>query len=459
MKTIFSQKRCTEIDLRSWPTPRKKHEGFTMFMRSKRKSEELIEVLGNYCGVGLWDAILVNEDALHPKSQWTWTNEFRRLLGYKNGEDFPNVCQSWSDKLHPDDVEPTFAAFNKALKKTAEKSLYDVTYRLKMADGSYRWFRATGGVVHDADGKAIRACGSLVDIQEATLAAASAKERANILGNLTATFDREMSSLTETVSSAATKFEATAQQLAASATQTSNQSAAVSSAAEKAGANVVVVAGAAEELGSSVAEIRRLVELSAEMSKGAVVEADGTAVIVSELSQVAGSIGEIVGFISDLSSQTNLLALNATIEAARAGEAGRGFAVVAAEVKALANQTGTATAEISSKVAAIQASTGKAVSAIGAISGTIRQIDDTASSIASAVKQQTAATDEIVGSVTEASRGTSDVTSNIGGVARAAENTGAAANQVLSASTELSLQAERLRQQVQSFLQEVRAVA
>ena len=35
-----------------------------------------------------------------------------------------------------------------------------------MADGNYRWFRATGGVVHDAAGKAVRACGSLVDINE-----------------------------------------------------------------------------------------------------------------------------------------------------------------------------------------------------------------------------------------------------------------------------------------------------
>ena len=52
------------------------------------------------CGTRSWS----NEDALHPQSRWTWTNEFRRLLGFRSETDFPNVCQSWSDKLHPDDA-------------------------------------------------------------------------------------------------------------------------------------------------------------------------------------------------------------------------------------------------------------------------------------------------------------------------------------------------------------------
>jgi hypothetical protein len=430
-----------------------------VFLRGKAKSDELLDVLGNHCGVGLWDAILVNEDALHPQSQWMWTNEFRRLLGFRNESDFPNVCQSWSDKLHPDDAARTFAAFNEALKKKSGKSAYDVTYRLKMAGGDYRWFRATGGVVHDATGKAIRACGSLVDINEVTLAAAAAKDRANTVHDLTDRFDHDMSSLTGTVAEAATRFESTSKQLAESAAVTSSQTAVVASAAERAGANVVVVAGAAEELGSSVAEIRRQVERSTEMSQDAVREANTTAAIVSELSAVASSIGEVVNLISGLAGRTNLLALNATIEAARAGEAGRGFAVVASEVKDLATQTAKSTADISNKIAAIQTTTEKAVRAIGGISETIRKIDETASSIAGAVMEQAKATQEIVGSVAEASRGTSEVTANIGGVARAVEAAGTTANDMLSASASLARQAGQMRQQVEAFLREVHAVA
>jgi methyl-accepting chemotaxis protein len=59
--------------------------------------------------------------------------------------------------------------------------------------------------------------------------------------------------------------------------------------------------------------------------------------------------------------------------------------------------------------------------------------------------------------VAQASTGTSEVTGNIAGVAQAAEDTGAAASQVLSASGELSRQAEHLNAEVARFLATVRA--
>jgi methyl-accepting chemotaxis protein len=285
----------------------------------------------------------------------------------------------------------------------------------------------------------------------------SALERKQMMLDLANQFEKAVGGIVDMVSSAATEMQATASQLTASAQETSTQSAAVSAAAEEASANVASVATSAEELGSSVQEIGRQVERSAQMSNSAVAEAESTAGLVTDLTNVAASIGDVVSLISDLASQTNLLALNATIEAARAGEAGRGFAVVAAEVKELALQTAKATTEITGKIAAIQASTDKAATAIGGISGTIHQINEVASAIASAVEEQNAATREIVGSVAQASIGTGEVTANISDVARAAEQTGAGAAQVLSASSELAQQAETLRGEVQKFLATVRA--
>ena len=48
-------------------------------------------------------------------------------------------------------------AFLGALNGTAGSDKYDTTYRLKLKNGTYNWFRATGGVVRDKLGKPRRA--------------------------------------------------------------------------------------------------------------------------------------------------------------------------------------------------------------------------------------------------------------------------------------------------------------
>ena len=59
--------------------------------------------------------------------------------------------------------------------------------------------------------------------------------------------------------------------------------------------------------------------------------------------------------------------------------------------------------------------------------------------------------------VSEAASGTSEVTSNVTGVARASEETGAAATQVLTAASDLSRQSEHLGGEVARFLSKIRA--
>jgi methyl-accepting chemotaxis protein len=171
----------------------------------------------------------------------------------------------------------------------------------------------------------------------------------------------------------------------------------------------------------------------------------------------AGRIGEVVTLINDIAGQTNLLALNATIEAARAGEAGKGFAVVAQEVKNLANQTARATGEISAQIGAVQEETRDTVAAIEDIISVIGEISDISTTIASAVEEQGASTREIARNVQQAAQGTQQVNNNIGGVTEAAASTGAASNQVLDSASQLSAQAEAMREEVERFLANVRA--
>ncbi|WP_240006393.1 methyl-accepting chemotaxis protein [Pseudaquidulcibacter saccharophilus] len=283
------------------------------------------------------------------------------------------------------------------------------------------------------------------------------QERKKQMLELANSFEQSVGGIVAIVSSAATEMQASATQLTSTAQETSAQSNTVAAAAEEAGTNVTSVAASAEELGASVDEIARQVETSTKIAANAVEQAEDAVRVVNELNANAESISSVVYLISDLAAQTNLLALNATIESARAGEAGKGFAVVASEVKELASQTGKATEDISEKVNQIQRATEDAAKAIRSITEIIQQVSESNNSIASAITQQSSATREIVEAVSQASQGTDEVSRNIVDVANAAEQTGEAATQLLSASDGLSMQAEALQNEVSRFLSNVRA--
>jgi methyl-accepting chemotaxis protein len=281
--------------------------------------------------------------------------------------------------------------------------------------------------------------------------------RAARVNELTVKFDEDVSMVLKSVASASTELQTTASSMTATAEETNSQATAVAAATEEASSNVQTVSAAAEELTSSISEISRQVAQSADIAGKAVAEADRTNATIQNLSSEAAKIGDVVKLISAIASQTNLLALNATIEAARAGEAGRGFAVVASEVKSLAEQTAKATDQISAQISSIQSSSGEAVGAIEGITATINQISEITSAISAAVEEQSSATQEIARNVQQAAVGTNEIATNVSGVQQAAGDTGAAAHQVLEASTELSRQSEAMRGQVETFLSGIKA--
>ena len=168
----------------------------------------------------------------------------------------------------------------------------------------------------------------------------AAKQKA--VREIATSFEATVCGIVTAVAAAATELEHTAKSMSAIAESTSGKAVVVSAAAEQATTSVATVANSTEELNRAVDEISRQVGQASRIASSAVVKARGTNETMTQLSQAADKIGQVISLISDIAGQTNLLALNATIESARAGEAGRGFAVVAAEVKALAGQTGKA---------------------------------------------------------------------------------------------------------------------
>jgi methyl-accepting chemotaxis protein len=228
-------------------------------------------------------------------------------------------------------------------------------------------------------------------------------------------------------------------------------------ASRQASEHVRSAATASSELSQSIVEISRRVQDSNSVAADAVKQANATDQRMAELSAAGDRIGDVVKLITSIAEQTNLLALNATIEAARAGDAGRGFAVVAQEVKNLAGQTARATDEISSHIVNMQRATGESVDAIKAIGLTIERISEITTSISSAVEEQGTATQSIAQGVEAAAGGTLDVADNIERVARGAGETETTSGQMLKSAKALSEVSIHLRNEVEKFLDSVRA--
>jgi signal transduction histidine kinase/DNA-binding response OmpR family regulator len=116
--------------------------------------------------IALWDMDVESADPINPNNKFTWSNEFRQMLGFSDESDFPNMLHSWSGRLHPEDKKKTLDAFAAHINDRTGKTPYDIEYRLMLINGDYRTFRAFGTTLRDNSGVPIRVAGAVMDITE-----------------------------------------------------------------------------------------------------------------------------------------------------------------------------------------------------------------------------------------------------------------------------------------------------
>jgi PAS domain S-box-containing protein len=115
---------------------------------------------------GLWDVEILDGDPLNKANKYIWSDEFRKMMGFSNKNDFPNKLSSWRDCLHPEDRHRTVDAFIAHLRDFSGKKPYNIEFRLKMKTGEYRYFHALGDTMRRPSGEPIRVAGILLDIHD-----------------------------------------------------------------------------------------------------------------------------------------------------------------------------------------------------------------------------------------------------------------------------------------------------
>ncbi len=105
---------------------------------------------------GIWDWNIL-DNSVYFSTRW------KEMLGYRD-EELPNDVSSWNDRIHPDDVEETWADVYKNV--NGETEYYENIHRLRHKDGHWVWIHDRGKVQFDENGKAVRMIGTHTDITE-----------------------------------------------------------------------------------------------------------------------------------------------------------------------------------------------------------------------------------------------------------------------------------------------------
>ncbi|MFN7943610.1 MAG: PAS domain S-box protein [Thermoanaerobaculia bacterium] len=108
--------------------------------------------------VGLWDWDLRS-------NRVQYSAEWKRQIGYAEDE-ISDDFDEWRTRVHPEDIDRCLSAVRAFLANPGPK--YEVEFRFRHRDGSYRHILARASVVRDEKGRPERMLGSHVDVTERT---------------------------------------------------------------------------------------------------------------------------------------------------------------------------------------------------------------------------------------------------------------------------------------------------
>jgi PAS domain S-box-containing protein len=118
-----------------------------------RESEERFRVLANTIPELVWTCT--------PDGRCDYLNE--RWVEYTGIPMADQLGDAWLERVHPDDRQPTMAAWRRSVESGAP---YEVVFRIRRKDGAYRWFQTRGTALRDPGGRILKWFGTNTDIEE-----------------------------------------------------------------------------------------------------------------------------------------------------------------------------------------------------------------------------------------------------------------------------------------------------
>ena len=122
--------------------------------RELKKSKETLDLVLMSSNDGIWDWNVI-DDTIERSLSWC------QILGYTTQGIASNRAE-WQELMHPDDLERASQQMSGFL--AGDQNRYSMELRMRHKDGHYVYVLTRGYIVRDAQGRAVRVCGTTSDL-------------------------------------------------------------------------------------------------------------------------------------------------------------------------------------------------------------------------------------------------------------------------------------------------------